>query len=77
MAWGEGRNGGTMKLAAMTLTCTISVLAMNAAWTDVKVGVIAPFSGPFAQYGTPYQQAIEVYQAQHGKTVGAHEIEFT
>ena len=42
----------------------------------IKVGVIAPFSGPFAQYGTQYQQAIEVYQAQHGTSAGDHEIEF-
>ena len=42
----------------------------------IKVGVIAPFSGPFAQYGIQYQQAIEVYQAQHGTEAGGHDIEF-
>ncbi|WP_050900928.1 ABC transporter substrate-binding protein [Oceanicola sp. S124] len=50
---------------------------MSGAWADeIKVGVIAPFSGPFAQYGVQYQQAIETYQAQHGTTAGEHEITF-
>ena len=42
----------------------------------IKVGVVAPFSGPFAQYGKQFQEAIEVYQAQHGTSAGEHEIEF-
>lgn len=42
----------------------------------IKVGVVAPFSGPFALYGKQFQEAIEVYQAQHGTTAGEHEIEF-
>jgi len=43
---------------------------------DIKVGVIAPFSGPFAIYGKQYKEAIEVYVAQHGETAGGHKIEF-
>ena len=42
----------------------------------IKVGVIAPFSGPFAQYGTQYRQAIEVYQSQHGTRSGNYDIQF-
>ncbi|WP_341235952.1 ABC transporter substrate-binding protein [uncultured Sulfitobacter sp.] len=59
------------------LSLSAGLLAATGAIADqIKVGVIAPFSGPFAQYGIQYQQAIEVYQAQHGTSVGGDEIEF-
>jgi branched-chain amino acid transport system substrate-binding protein len=52
-------------------------LSISGAMADtIKVGVIAPFSGPYAQYGIQYQQAIEVYQAQHGTGIGGHDIAF-
>ena len=61
----------------LTLALGVGLLAAPMAMADtIKVGVIAPFSGPFAQYGIQYQQAIEVYQAQHGTSAGDHEIEF-
>lgn len=60
---------------AMNLTAGIAVTT-GASADPIKVGVIAPFSGPFAQYGIQYQQAIEVYQAQHGLQAGEHEIKF-
>jgi branched-chain amino acid transport system substrate-binding protein len=41
----------------------------------VKVGVITSSSGPFARWGQQFQQAIDVYQKQHGKTVNGHTIE--
>ncbi len=67
-----------MKLAlTAALGVTLWVAGLGAAVADtIKVGVIAPFSGPFALYGTQYQQAIEAYRAQHGSSAGAHEIEF-
>ncbi|HWM45277.1 MAG TPA: ABC transporter substrate-binding protein [Xanthobacteraceae bacterium] len=50
--------------------------ATTAAQADtVKVGVVGPFSGPFARWGTQFQQAIDVYQKQHGKSVNGHTIE--
>ena len=59
------------------LGLSAALLAASVAGADIiKVGVIAPFSGPFALYGTQYRNAIEVYQAQHGTSVGEHEIEF-
>lgn len=50
--------------------------ATGAAAERIEVGVIAPFSGPYATYGTQFRQAIEVYQAQHGTRAGDHEIAF-
>lgn len=65
------------KTAPFALTLALGIVAGHHALADtIKVGVITPFSGPFAQYGTQYQQAIEAYQAQHGTSAGGHEIEF-
>jgi branched-chain amino acid transport system substrate-binding protein len=50
--------------------------ASTAAFADtVRVGVIAPFSGPTASFGTAWKQAIDAYQKQHGDTVGGHKVE--
>ncbi|WP_306133012.1 ABC transporter substrate-binding protein [Roseivivax marinus] len=66
-----------MKLSETGALVASLIALSSAAYGDtIKVGVIAPFSGPFAQYGTQYQQAIETYQAQHGESAGDHEIEF-
>lgn len=54
----------------------LALMAGPALAATIKVGVIAPFSGPFATAGQTFKQAIEVYQAQHGKTVGGDTIEF-
>lgn len=52
-------------------------IGTGSAWAaTVKVGVIAPFSGPFATVGKTFKEAIEVYQAQNGKTAGGHTVEF-
>jgi len=65
------------------------IVAIGAAWAmgialpgaaladhTVKVGVIAPFSGPFAIWGKQFQQAVEVYVAQNGTTAGGHTVQF-
>lgn len=54
----------------------LALMAGAAPADTVRVGVIAPFSGPFAIWGQQFQQAIEVYQAQHGTEAGGHTIEF-
>ena len=58
------------------------VAAIGTAHADVvKVGLIADFTGAFATWGTQFQQAVDAYQALHGKTVKGpdgkeHEIQF-
>ncbi|MDE3079650.1 MAG: ABC transporter substrate-binding protein [Paracoccaceae bacterium] len=42
----------------------------------IKVGVVAPFSGPFAVYGQEFRGAIDTWVAQHGKMAGSHEVQF-
>jgi branched-chain amino acid transport system substrate-binding protein len=41
----------------------------------VKVGIIAPFSGPFSNFGEAWKAAIEAYQKVHGKAAGGQDIE--
>jgi branched-chain amino acid transport system substrate-binding protein len=65
-------------VAAMGAACALGLTFTGAALADhtVKVGVIAPFSGPFAIWGKQFQQAVEVYVAQNGTTAGGHTVEF-
>ena len=46
-----------------------------AAAEPVKVGIIAPFSGPFSNFGEDWKRAIAAYQKIHGKSAGGQEIE--
>jgi branched-chain amino acid transport system substrate-binding protein len=41
----------------------------------IKVGVIAAFSGPFADYGKQMEGGIKAWMAQHGDTVAGKKIE--
>jgi len=62
---------------------TIAALAVAAAFTTplawaqdtIKVGVIASFSGPFADYGKQMQGGIKAWMAQHGDTVAGKKIQ--
>ncbi|MTH79605.1 ABC transporter substrate-binding protein [Paracoccus aestuariivivens] len=65
------------RISCAAIAAALTALCGQMAGADtIKVGVIAPFSGPFATYGTQYRNAIEVYVAQHGNKAGEHEIEF-
>lgn len=66
-----------MKRSAVAVVTALSIGLSGAASADeITVGVIAPFSGPFAIYGKLYQEAIETYVAQNGTMAGGHEIVF-
>lgn len=60
----------------LAVTVAACLLAGAAQADTIRVGVIAPFSGPFAIWGQQFQQAIEVYQAEHGTEIAGHTIEF-
>jgi len=48
----------------------------GAAYADtIKVGVIGPFSGPFALQGKNFKAGIDAYMAMNGKKVGNDEVE--
>jgi branched-chain amino acid transport system substrate-binding protein len=42
----------------------------------IKIGIVAPFSGPFAIYGKQFKEAIDVFVDEHGLRAGDHDIEF-
>ncbi len=59
--------------AALAATALAPALAQD----TVKVGVVGPFSGPFADaFGKPFRQGVEAYVAQNGNRAGAVKVEF-
>jgi branched-chain amino acid transport system substrate-binding protein len=60
------------------LTClaaAILLAAPVASAEPVKIGIIAPFSGPFSSFGETWKQGIAAYQKIHGNTPGGQDIE--
>ncbi len=65
-----------MKRALFAIAAaTILATSVAARAETVKVGLIAPFSGPFAVWGTQYKQAVEAFQKVNGNEVNGHKIE--
>jgi len=61
--------------AASALLLAASFSASTEAQT-IKVGIVGPFSGPFAQYGTLFKNGAEAYVASQGGKLAGKEIEF-
>lgn len=65
-----------MKILRMGLLACLAASFSTAAWADtVKVGIIAPFSGPFAHYGKLFKDGAEAYVKQQGGKFGGHDIQ--
>jgi branched-chain amino acid transport system substrate-binding protein len=65
---------GIIKL--LTLTAGIALVAPPVlAQQVVKIGVIAEFSGPFADYGTQIVNGMKTYLKLHGETFGGRKVE--
>jgi branched-chain amino acid transport system substrate-binding protein len=62
--------GALVTAAAFALTAT-PAFAQN----TVKLGLIAEFSGPFAEYGQQIHGGMKAYMKQHGDTVAGKKIE--
>ena len=58
------RNAAISTLALMT---SVALMAPDRAQAQVKVGIIAPFSGPFAHYGALFKAGAEAYLASQGE----------
>src|SRR3546814_16637459 len=56
-------------------TVSAAVLSSAAYADTIKVGVIGPFSGPFALQGKNFKAGIDAYLAVNGNTVGDDTIE--
>lgn len=62
---------------AASCVAFVTMMGASAAIADtIKVGIIAPFSGTFAEYGKQFKESIETYVAQNGSEVNGHKIEF-
>ena len=61
--------------AAVVFVCA-GAAPLQAAET-VKVGVITPLSGPFAEFGNQMQAGITIYQQQHGTVVAGKTVAVT
>ena len=66
----------TLRNALLGAAFGLALAAGPAGAATIKVGVVAPFSGPFGVVGKSFKEAIELYQAEHGKTVGSDTVEF-
>ena len=58
-------------VSAAALICSVSLAVAE----TVKIGIIAPFSGPASVFGESWKAGIDAYQLVHGKTPGGQTIE--
>ncbi len=62
-----------------TVLCAAASVALAAsaarAEEPIKVGVVASFSGPFADYGKEMEAGIKAYQKLNGETVAGRKVE--
>ena len=61
--------------AALAASATLAFAPGAYAQDTIKVGVIAPFSGPFADYGKQMEGGIKAWMAQHGDSVAGKKIQ--
>jgi len=61
------------KLVALAVVAAAPVAQAQQA--PVKIGVIAEFSGPFADYGTQIVNGMKTYLKLHGETFGGRKVE--
>jgi branched-chain amino acid transport system substrate-binding protein len=63
-------------IAAAATTATVGSLAQTSAHPEkLRIGIVGPFSGPFADTGILFRQGVETYLAQKGKVAGGREVE--
>jgi branched-chain amino acid transport system substrate-binding protein len=62
----------TLLLAAFALALAP---AGARAQDSIKIGFLAPFSGPFADFGEQMQHGVDLYIQLHGDSVAGHKIE--
>ena len=62
------------KLAATLLAC-LFVAFPAFAQQPIKVGVIAPFTGPFADYGKQFEAGVKAFQKVNGDSVAGRRVQ--
>ncbi len=61
--------------AALATSATLALASPGVAAQPVKIGIIAPLSGPFAHYGTLFRNGAEAYIASQGGKLAGKEVE--
>ena len=62
-------------IVAWMATAALALSGGGVAAQPVKIGVVAEFSGPFADYGTQIVNGMKTYLKQNGDTFGGRKIE--
>ncbi|MEK1893030.1 MAG: ABC transporter substrate-binding protein [Rhizobium sp.] len=58
------------------LAAVAAIVMSTAAYADtIKVGVVGPFSGPFALQGKNFKAGIDAYMTTHGNKIGDNTVE--
>jgi branched-chain amino acid transport system substrate-binding protein len=63
-------------VSALLAASGLSIASTEALAQPVKVGIVGPFSGPFAHYGSLFKAAVEGYVAKQGGKLAGKDIEF-
>ena len=67
----------TRRCGAATATfLALSSFSLGAQAQAIKVGIVGPFSGPFAHYGTLFKNSVEAYLASQGGKLGDFSANF-
>ena len=61
-------------LAALLGVALLMASLSASAQDSVKIGVIAAFSGPFAEYGKQIDAGIKAYLKQHGDNIAGKKL---
>lgn len=76
MTQGPAKSRSLRLWFAMSCTAIATAMGVSAVAAEtIKVGIIAPFSGPFAEYGKQFKESVEVYVAQNGSEINGNKIE--
>jgi branched-chain amino acid transport system substrate-binding protein len=62
-------------VVSLSVLGTFALPAASHAQEAIRIGLIAPFSGPFADYGKQMEGGIKAYMKQHGDKVAGKKIE--
>jgi branched-chain amino acid transport system substrate-binding protein len=60
---------------ALVTASTLAFTSVSANAQAVKIGILGPFSGPFAHYGTLFKAGTEAYLASQGGKLAGKEVE--
>jgi len=63
------------RLLALVPFVLAAAVGSGRAEDSIKIGLLLPFSGPFADYGVQIGHGIELFVKQHGDTVAGRKIE--